>query len=93
MKVLIIGNAHHKNKEALESMLKHLNWEYHYGNESDIENFNIIYLPYQPINTSKYSPEKKFIIGPHFSVFPNKKSSIKYKISTKIQYTFNRVIG
>tara|TARA_B100000401_G_scaffold215527_2_gene145470 strand:- start:4408 stop:5274 length:867 start_codon:yes stop_codon:yes gene_type:complete len=73
MKVLIIGTAHHKNKEALESMLKHLNWEYHYGNESDIENFNIIYLPDQPINTLKYSPEKKFIMGPHFSVFPNNK--------------------
>ncbi len=72
MKILIIGNFHHKNKIGLKLILEHLKWQYKFGNEKNINNFNIIYSPSKPINTQKY-PRKKFIFGPHFSVFPNNK--------------------
>lgn len=74
MKVLIIGNFHHKNKEGLEMILKHLKWGYKYGfgNVTELKHFDIIYSPSNPINTSLF-PKKKFIFGPHFSVFPNNK--------------------
>ena len=74
MKILIIGNFHHKNKEGLEIVLKHLKWDYKYGsgNVNELRNFDVIYSPSNPINTSLF-PNKKFIFGPHFSVFPNKK--------------------
>ena len=71
MRILIIGDFHHKNKEGLERLLKYLNYDYKFGNNlNDINNYNIIYLPCYPIDTSKY-PDKKFIFGPHFSVFPD----------------------
>lgn len=71
MKILIIGDFHHKNKEGLERLLKYLNYDYKIINHlNDIDNYNIIYSPCYPIDTSKY-PDKKFIFGPHFSVFPD----------------------
>lgn len=72
MKVLIIGFLHHKNQIGLTNMLKLLNYEYKQGSINDIENFDIIYSPAKDINVSKY-PKQKFIMGPHFSVFPNEK--------------------
>ena len=74
MKILIIGNFHHKNKKGLEMILKHLNWNYKYGsgNIDELKYFDIIYSPSHPINTSLF-PKKKFIFGPHFSVFPDNK--------------------
>lgn len=70
-KILIInGSFHHKNKQGIENILNSLNYNYKYGNETDIINYNIIISPSKPINTSKY-PKQKFIFGPHFSVFPN----------------------
>lgn len=74
MKILIIGNFHHKNKEGLEIILKHLKWGYKYGsgNINELRHFDVIYSPSNPINTSLF-PNKKFIFGPHFSVFPTKK--------------------
>ena len=74
MKILIIGNFHHKNKKGLEMILKHLNWNYKYGsgNRDELKYFDIIYSPSHPINTSLF-PKKKFIFGPHFSVFPDNK--------------------
>jgi len=72
MKVLIIGNFHHKNKEGLERMLHLLKYDYKYGTINDIPQYDLIYSPTNPINTSIY-PTKKFIFGPHFSVFPTNK--------------------
>lgn len=73
MKVLIIMSfLHHKNKSGIEMMMEHLQWEYKYGNIEDIPNYDIIYSPNFPIDTTKYN-DKKFIMGPHFSVFPDNK--------------------
>jgi hypothetical protein len=72
MKVLIIGTFHHKNKEGLEQMLSYLNYEYKWGTYNDIPNYDLIFLPDNPIDTSKF-PNKKFIFGNHFSVFPTNK--------------------
>ena len=71
-KVLVIGNFHFKNKEGLNLMLSYLNYEYKWGSYKDIPNYDLIFLPSAPIDTSKF-PTKKFIFGPHFSVFPTNK--------------------
>ena len=70
MKLLVIGNFHHKNMIGLELLLKNTNFSYKYGNINEINDHEIIYSPSIPIDSSKY-PEKKFIFGPHFSVFPD----------------------
>lgn len=70
MKVLIIGFLHHKNRIGLTNILNFLKYEYKFGSITDINNFDIIYSPTEPIDSSKY-PTKKFIMGPHFSVFPD----------------------
>ena len=72
MRVLIIGTFHHKNKEGLEHMLSYLNYEYKWGNYNDIPNYDLIFLPDNPLDTSRF-PLKKFIFGNHFSVFPTNK--------------------
>lgn len=80
MKTLIVGNIHKKNKEGIISILKYLNWEYKFGDISEIDNYELIYLPDTCVNVEKY-PNKKFIFGPHFSVFPdNKIGLIKKKL-------------
>ena len=91
MKVLIIGNFHHKNLEGLKKILDFLKYDYYFTTTYSIRNlidkYDIIISPCQPINTKKY-PEKKFIFGPHFSVFPtNKLVAINnfYKNSIYIQ--------
>ena len=70
--ILIIGDFHHKNKIGLINILEYLKLSYKFGKVSDIENYDIIYSPSQPLNTALY-PNKKFIFGPHFSVFPDNK--------------------
>ena len=73
MKFLIVSpHFHHKNKIGLINILNYLQWSYHFGNMNDINNYDIIYSPNSPIDVSKY-PNKKFIFGPHFSVFPTNK--------------------
>ena len=72
MKCLIIGTYHHKNKIGLELILKYLNYDYKFGNINDINSFEIIFMPCHPIDTSVY-PNKKFIFGNQFSVFPDNK--------------------
>lgn len=70
MKILCLEyNFHHKNRNGLERMIYHLNYELNYGNYKDIEHYDVIYSPTIPFDTSQY-PTKKFIFGPHFSVFP-----------------------
>ena len=73
MRVLILDQwCHHKNRQGLQLILVNLNWFYKFGSEQDINDFDIIYSPSNPINTDKYK-NKKFIFGPHMSVFPNNK--------------------
>ena len=72
MNLLIVDSFHHKNQIGLNMIMKELNINYKYGNMNDIENYDVIYSPINPIDTSKY-PNKKFIFGPHFSVFPDNK--------------------
>lgn len=73
MKILIINRFHHKNRSGIERILKNTNYQYCFTNSLDnIENFDIIYVSDEPIDTSKH-PTKKFLFGPHFSVLPNNK--------------------
>lgn len=76
---LIINNfLHHKNREGLEAMLKYLNIEFTFGNETDISNdkYKIIYSPANPVDIHKY-PNKFYIFGPHFFVIPTDNDKIK----------------
>jgi hypothetical protein len=88
MKVLILSTSFHiKNKNGLINILNYLDWQYDFGNVNAINNYDVIYSPDQPIDVSKY-PTKKFIFGPHFSVFPDNKMNIinnKYKNAVYIQ--------
>ena len=76
MKLLIVDNFHHKNMKALEQLCRYLKCDYTYksGNmdeiEKEIPNYDIIYFPIRPYNPSKF-PNKQFMFGPHFSVFPD----------------------
>ena len=73
VKILIINSfLHDKNRYGLYNILISISKEYEYkiGTTSDIPNYDIIYSPSEVINSSLY-PDKKFIFGPHFSVFPN----------------------
>jgi len=73
MKTLIIGWFHHKNKLGLEMVLKNLNFPYKWGGTiNDIKDYELIFMPDNPIDTSLF-PNKKFIFGNHFSVFPTSK--------------------
>lgn len=73
MNMLIMTKSFHsKNKMGLENILDHLKWSYAYGTENDIPDYDIIYSPAFPIDITKY-PNKKFIFGPHFSIFPTNK--------------------
>ena len=72
-KILIIGNFHSKNESGLKKILEYLKIEHKFSDinniKNDIDNYNIIYSPNQAIDSSVYL-NKKFIFGPHFSVFP-----------------------
>ena len=88
MKVLLINRIHHKNLNALINYKK---IDFTIINtiseidKYDLEQFNCVYSPSDPINTSLY-PNIKFIFGPHFSVFPfNNLEDIKYNNSIYIQ--------
>jgi hypothetical protein len=75
MKVLLINSGiHEKNKQGIIQFLNLLQEqktiEYKIGTIDDISNYDVIYNPSELINTANY-PTKKFIFGPHFSVFPN----------------------
>lgn len=67
--LLIIGGLHFKNQRGLEELLR---GEYVYGSMDDISGYTHIYSPSMPINTSLY-PDKFFLFGPHFSLFPDTK--------------------
>jgi hypothetical protein len=67
--LLIIGGLHFKNQRGLEEMLR---GEYTYGTMEDISGYTHIYSPSAPINTTLF-PDKFFLFGPHFSLFPDTK--------------------
>jgi hypothetical protein len=73
MKILFIKRGmHHKNLNAL---INYTNIDIDIVDNLqsvDITKYDIIYSPAEIFDTSKY-PNKKFIFGPHFSVFPNNK--------------------
>ena len=87
-KVLILSKSFHiKNKSGLIAILNYLKWPYNFGNINDINNYDIIYSPNYSVNPSNY-PSKKFIFGPHFSVFPDNKLKLidnKYNNAIYIQ--------
>ena len=70
--LLITENLHHKNSHGLKMMLTQNNIPYKFGSINDINDYEYIYSPNNPINIDKY-PNKKFLFGPHFSVFPDHK--------------------
>jgi len=78
---------HQKNKDAL---LKYNN-NYYVINSIDIldkidlKQYDFVYSPSQPIDVSNY-PNTKFIFGPHFSVFPEKKQMDIIKQSKNVIY-------
>jgi len=74
---------HHMNKIGIDLIINYLNWEY----TNSINDADVIYSPSAYLNTENY-PNKKFIFGPHFSVFPNQESrmiSNKHNNSVYIQ--------
>lgn len=72
---------HHKNKEGLNEICKYLNLEYKYGSIDDLEKdiekkYEMVYNPVEGMDIDKYDMRdglRKWIFGPHFSVFPNEK--------------------
>jgi hypothetical protein len=73
MKILFINyGMHHKNLNAIKNY-KNINIDIIENLQNiDISNYDVVYSPAEPIDTSRF-PEKKFIFGPHFSVFPDQK--------------------
>jgi glycosyltransferase involved in cell wall biosynthesis len=76
MKILYIkSNMHKKNHHALSN---YKNIDFTIINfvsdfyKMDISSFDAVISPCEPINVSLY-PNTKFIFGPHFSIFPDKK--------------------
>jgi hypothetical protein len=74
MKLLLIANGFHsKNFNALKNYDMEITSIYNTNlDDINLNEFDVIYSPSSPIDVSKY-PSIKFIFGPHFSVFPDKK--------------------
>lgn len=72
MKVLLIGWLHKKNLLGLQAICKYLKYSLTIGSIKDIQKHDIIYAPSDYIDASSI-PEKRFLFGPHFSVFPDNK--------------------
>ena len=72
MKILFIkSQIHHKNLHFILNC-KNINlYIFESINNIDLNTFDAVYSPCEPIDVSKY-PNTKFIFGPHFSVFPQK---------------------
>lgn len=66
MKICILGDYHHKNIIGLRLMINYLRWTI----VNSIEEADIVMSSNVEIDTRRYTG-KKFIFGPHFSVFPN----------------------
>jgi len=81
MKIYVDENQflHHMNRYSLNKMIEYLGWE----KVSSIQQAEIIYSPSEIMNNDDY-PNKKFIYGPHFEVFPNKAFRISNKYNNAI---------
>lgn len=89
MKVLILDKwFHHKNKIGIIKMFEKYGVEFEFvQNLEKIKDYSIIYSPSVLFDSSIY-PDKKFIFGPHVSVFPDNRLSVinnKYNNSCYIQ--------
>lgn len=72
MKFLIIGWLHNKNKLGLINLLDYMNIDYKFGSINDIKNYDIIYFPSISYDSNKHH-NKKFIFGPHLTMYPDEK--------------------
>jgi hypothetical protein len=74
MKILLINNGMHiKNFESLLKYNIDITVTNNYNLDIvDLSQYDAVYSPCGPIDVKKY-PNIKFIFGPHFSVFPEKK--------------------
>lgn len=71
-KILITSNFHHKNQQSLIKILNFLGYTYQISSDPQLINqYDLIYSPCNYIDPSKY-PNKKFILGPHWEVNPQK---------------------
>ena len=71
--ILVLNHSfHHKNKRGLEMICDYLNYNLIYGSEKDIPDADVIYCPGYPFDVRKY-PNKRFVFGPHLSIFPDNK--------------------
>ena len=81
MKILFIkSHIHHKNLHFILNCKKIQFYIISSVNEIsniDLNEFDAIYSPCEPIDVSKY-PNSKFIFGPQFSIFPNENLYIIY---------------
>jgi hypothetical protein len=72
---------HHKNREGLNEICKYLKLDYKYGSMDDLERdiekrYKLVYNPVDGIDIDRYDKRdgmRKWIFGPHFSVFPDNK--------------------
>jgi hypothetical protein len=67
MKVCILDKYHHKNQYFLEQLIEH-----YFERVNTIADADVVLSAHTPVNIQNF-PEKGFIFGPHFSVFPDKK--------------------
>ncbi len=73
MKILFIGDCHHKIKKNMLNGFKLIDVQCDHISHLDlkkIKEYDIIYSPAIYIPIENY-PNKKFVFGPQFSVFPN----------------------
>lgn len=66
MKVYKVGKYHHKNDYFLEKYIDYKK----FIRVNSVEEADLIFSPSKYFEIEKF-PNKKFIFGPHFSVFPN----------------------
>jgi len=81
MKIFINkGFFHHMNKQSFDEVISYLKFK----KVNNMKEADIIYSPSLRLDTTIY-PEKKFIFGPHFSVFPNQEArAIKNRFNNAI---------
>jgi glycosyltransferase involved in cell wall biosynthesis len=72
MKLFVLDRDFHvKNKEGLHEIIKHLGISATWSTSlQDLTPYDVVYSPSVPIDGSKW-PQKKFLFGPHFGVYPS----------------------
>lgn len=67
-KVLVLDWLHHKNKNGLTMLFKKHSIDHKFGTVDDIKDYDIIYSPSEPIDTSKYPSKKIYFRTSLFSI-------------------------